>query len=80
MPDAKVASEKALAMSPDEPDAICLKSLIANRPVAPKAVPGAKQMGPREMSCRDFSDAKDAPVVAKVAPPSPTMALVPRKR
>jgi tetratricopeptide (TPR) repeat protein len=77
--EAKAAVDKALALNAEDPDALCLKSLIANRPVAPKVSPGAKQAGPREMSCRDFSDAKDAPMVAKVAP-VPTMALVPRKR
>jgi tetratricopeptide (TPR) repeat protein len=79
-PEAKVALDKALALSTDDPDALCLKALIANRPAAPKALnAGAKQSGPREMTCRDFTDVKDAPVVAKSLPP-PATVLVPRKR
>ena len=79
-PEAKVALDKALALSAEDPDALCLKALIANRPVASKApVAVAKQSGPHEMTCRDFTDVKDAPVVAKSLP-APAMAVVPRKR
>jgi Flp pilus assembly protein TadD len=36
VPEAKVAVDLALAASPDDPDALCLKTLVAQQPVAPK--------------------------------------------
>ncbi len=79
LPEAKAASDKALALSPDDPDAVCLKALIASRPVAPKAVStAARPPGPREVTCREITDAKDAPVVANSS--TTATAAVPRKR
>jgi tetratricopeptide (TPR) repeat protein len=70
VPEAKVALDKALALSAEDPDSLCLKALIANRPVAPKVLnAAARPPGPRETTCRDFTDVKDAPAVAKRVQP-----------
>jgi hypothetical protein len=78
LPEAKVASDKALALSPEDPDALCLRAVIANRQVAPKVLSTASKQ-PRDATCREMTEVKDAPVVANSSPPA-AMAAVPRKR
>ena len=78
LPEAKVASDKALALSPEDPDALCLKAVIAKGQAAQKVLNlAAKQ--PRDATCREMTEVKDAPMVANSSPPA-AMAVVPRKR
>jgi hypothetical protein len=80
LPEAKVASEKALALSAEDPDALCLKSLVVNRPLAPKVLATASKLPtPRDATCREMTEAKDSPVVANSST-AIAVPVAPRKR
>ena len=80
MAEAKLALDKALAANPEDPDVVCLKTVVARPPVAPKEFPAAaKHRESFTGSCRDYAEGKDVPVVASSSKATQT-AVIPRKR
>jgi hypothetical protein len=79
MAEAKLALDKALAVSPEDPDVVCLKAVVARPPTALKELPAAATH--RESfggSCRDFAVRVDGSVVANGSDAIKS-AVVPRK-
>jgi tetratricopeptide (TPR) repeat protein len=80
MPEARAALDRALAASPEDPDVVCLKSVVARPPVAAKEFPGAaKHRESYTGTCRDYAEGKGTPVVAS-SDNATQSAAVPRKR
>ena len=80
MPEARAALDRALAASPEDPDVVCLKSVVARPPVVAKDFQGAaKHRESYTGTCRDYAEGKGLPVVAS-SDNATQSAAVPRKR
>jgi tetratricopeptide (TPR) repeat protein len=80
MPEARAALDRALAASPEDPDVVCLKSVVARPPVVAKEFPGAaKRRESYTGTCQDYAEGRGPPVVAS-SNNATQSASVPRKR